>query len=704
MNARLEDALSHAAFGLYVFPCKPYDHPTGPKAPYTNHGLNEATVDPSVIRSWWEQWPDALVGINCGRSGLVVVDLDVKDGHDGPDDWQRHLDGRKVPSTFKVQTPSGGWHGWYRDGGVRYKSHAGLLGRGDPAKPSGVDIRAIGGYVIAPGQAGYTWHAEQPMSLDDIPVLPREILPETSSEGGAGPWRQIEPEKMHPADLAALEALQKLGGHSAYLSDQHVKITRPGKIAGTGATIGYLAPGTARVWTSNWPPLEERLYDADELRKIAGFSEPEPETPEDVEAAEMAAAAAFATEVEREAHRLRVRDSALRKVSRERSGDPAEIRSIPLDEFLAQPDPEAAFRVDRMWPIGGRVVLAAQYKAGKTTLVGNLVRSLADGVLFLDEFAVEAVDKLVLIDDELDERTLRRWLREQGIQNVAAIEVIPLRGKLASFDLLDPETCAEWAAKVQGADVVMLDCLRPILDALGLSEDKDAGRFLVAFDSLLARAGIGDGLVVHHMGHSGERSRGDSRILDWPDATWKLVRHSSTEDGGEPDLEGPRYLSAYGRDVALGESRLEYEPLSRRLTLKGGTRKEAAVELLIPNVVEYVTHNPGCSQADLEDGIEGRAKTIRDAAGKADERGFINRRKVNGRWTHTPGRPVVPPRPGRADDPSSPRPYRDEDEVGAIRDPQLVPDEPRCRVCNLPIHPKLAAIGETTHPACEEPA
>jgi hypothetical protein len=99
-------------------------------------------------------------------------------------------------------------------------------------------------------------------------------------------------------------------------------------------------------------------------------------------------------------------------------------------------------------------------------------------------------------------------------------------------------------------------------------------------------------MLVHHMGHAGERSRGDSRIIDWPDATWKLVREN-------PELENsPRYFSAYGRDVFRAESLLEYNPQARRLTLKGGNRQDAANERLVPTLFELLRVNP--------DGMSGR--------------------------------------------------------------------------------------------------
>jgi len=82
------------------------------------------------------------------------------------------------------------------------------------------------------------------------------------------------------------------------------------------------------------------------------------------------------------------------------------------------------------------VVLAAQHKAGKSTLRDKLVRALEDGVSFLGQFYVAPFQgQVVLIDDELDERMLRRWLREQGIRHPERVHVVSLRGRVGSFDL-----------------------------------------------------------------------------------------------------------------------------------------------------------------------------------------------------------------------------------------------------------------------------
>jgi hypothetical protein len=74
------------------------------------------------------------------------------------------------------------------------------------------------------------------------------------------------------------------------------------------------------------------------------------------------------------------------------------------------------------------------------------------------------------------------------------------------------------------------------------------------------------------MGHSGERARGASRLRDWPDVEWRLVREKT--ENGDVDPAAPRYFSAYGRDVDVPESRLVFDPATRHLTLEGGSRAD----------------------------------------------------------------------------------------------------------------------------------
>ncbi len=265
---------------------------------------------------------------------------------------------------------------------------------------------------------------------------------------------------------------------------------------------------------------------------------------------------------------------------------------VPLVDLLAEPEEPVRFRIAGLLPTGARALLAAQFKAGKTTMRDNLVRSLADGTPFLDEFAIEPLEDgrtVVVIDNEMSRGQLRRWLADQGIGRPEIVRVVVLRGQVGKFNLIDPYTRAAWADHLRSANagLVIFDCLRPVLDALGLSEDKDSGKFLTAFDALLHQAGVDEAVVVHHMGHSGERSRGDSRLRDWPDVEWRLVREQPPA-GEEPDPAAPRYFSAYGRDVDVLEGAVTFDPNTRHLSRSEGTRRDAGGRRALEDVLDVL--------------------------------------------------------------------------------------------------------------------
>jgi hypothetical protein len=64
-------AVKLAALSIPVFPCQLN------KKPYTARGFKDASTDPEMIRSWWRQFPDALIGVPTGEK-FVVIDLDFQ--------------------------------------------------------------------------------------------------------------------------------------------------------------------------------------------------------------------------------------------------------------------------------------------------------------------------------------------------------------------------------------------------------------------------------------------------------------------------------------------------------------------------------------------------------------------------------------------------------------------------------------------------
>ena len=139
-NILLDAAIDYASRGLAVFPLKPRD-----KSPITAHGVHEATTNFDQINKWWSRYPNANIGIACGKvsGGLLVVDLDRKpngvDGLDSLNEWER--ENGELPETVRSITGSDGNHLLYRIDGTN-KNRVNLL--------PGVDIRSDGGYIVAP--------------------------------------------------------------------------------------------------------------------------------------------------------------------------------------------------------------------------------------------------------------------------------------------------------------------------------------------------------------------------------------------------------------------------------------------------------------------------------------------------------------------------------------------------------------------------
>lgn len=135
----LKAARKLAKSGQPVFPC----HTQGEKAkrPRTKNGFKDATCDLDQVERWWTKWPDAAIGIPTGIK-WDVLDVDRKAESDG----RGHLPylyrlGLLDGCVRLVRTPSGGWHLYFRaTPDLSNKARGADLG---------LDVRALGGYVLA---------------------------------------------------------------------------------------------------------------------------------------------------------------------------------------------------------------------------------------------------------------------------------------------------------------------------------------------------------------------------------------------------------------------------------------------------------------------------------------------------------------------------------------------------------------------------
>jgi len=123
-------------------PCHdaPPDHGSETCPCLTCHGFYAATTDPDRVRAMVKAHPRGLLAIRTGRvSGLVVVDVDPRSG--GVETHNALQDAGFLPGTLSADTASGGWHLYY--------AHPGGQSRIKELGP-GVDVKADGGYVLAP--------------------------------------------------------------------------------------------------------------------------------------------------------------------------------------------------------------------------------------------------------------------------------------------------------------------------------------------------------------------------------------------------------------------------------------------------------------------------------------------------------------------------------------------------------------------------
>lgn len=131
-NELRDSALNYAKAGFKVFPLK-----SGTKDGFVTSSWKEsATNDLDTITKWWSV--PFNIGLVTGN-GLLVIDVDCKNGHDGYGSLKKY--GNNLPTTMKVETPSGGIHLYY---------YVNREIRNATDLYDGIDIRCDGGFVLAP--------------------------------------------------------------------------------------------------------------------------------------------------------------------------------------------------------------------------------------------------------------------------------------------------------------------------------------------------------------------------------------------------------------------------------------------------------------------------------------------------------------------------------------------------------------------------
>jgi len=194
----------------------------------TCHGFHAATLSPARLAGMLAAVPRGLLAIRTGTAaGLAVVDIDPRNGG--------QVDKALMAPTATVVTGGGGWHLYYRHPG-------GPLLPALPGRP-GVDVKADGGYVVAPPSAHpgtgqpYRWAGDRPV-IEMPPALAAALTPPPAAD--------------RPAPLGGPVPARRAGGISspAALLAAHLRAVETAPEGRRRVTLYGAARGVARMVTA----------------------------------------------------------------------------------------------------------------------------------------------------------------------------------------------------------------------------------------------------------------------------------------------------------------------------------------------------------------------------------------------------------------------------------------------------------------------
>jgi len=183
--AMLDGALSLASRGFRVLPLfEPLCSPAGVvcscpdgatcnkkgKHPRILDPLNQATVDPTRIRTWWSRWPTANIGIaTAGPERLVVLDIDGEEGRASLAKVEVEHGPLGATLTARSGRDGGGTHFYFRC--PDDLDLDAIRSQNNHVAPK-IDQKANGGYVVAPASLHVTGRR---YAFEDATVPVREL-------------------------------------------------------------------------------------------------------------------------------------------------------------------------------------------------------------------------------------------------------------------------------------------------------------------------------------------------------------------------------------------------------------------------------------------------------------------------------------------------------------------------------------------------
>lgn len=252
----LDHALAYARKGWRVFPLHGIEagrctcrkaHCTSPgKHPRVASGFKSASTDRTEITKWWTRWPNANIGVATG-SGLCVIDLD---GEEGFNQFKALIAKNEVIPDTLVSKTGNGYHIVFatRADGPEVRS----------TKHGKIDVKAEGGYIVAPPSIHYSGRKYQWMKANCLAVLPDWLR--QWSQGYEITANRGSSLSAQPAHLAKYEQRDT----SKRLSEALVTVWSPSEQARLESALHAIPSDSYETWFTVGMALQQLRWETNE--------------------------------------------------------------------------------------------------------------------------------------------------------------------------------------------------------------------------------------------------------------------------------------------------------------------------------------------------------------------------------------------------------------------------------------------------------
>jgi hypothetical protein len=441
-----------------------------------------STTDEDAISAWWSEHPDANIGLDCGKSGVVVIDVDDMDAI--PILTERLGWNPADDRTSIARTGRGGLHIYYRAGGNSVRNSASKVVRG-------VDIRGDGGYVVLPPSVHESSQVYHWISESDILPIPEKLVEVLS-------YRE-EPQSVPTFPIKTHERW----GMAVLASEAHaVESSQPGTRNETLNRSSWKVFGVVKGGNLDYEIARMRMHQAG---IHVGLS---PEEVDRTLASAWEGAEAFYPDDLREpVTRPQAEDQPRRS-----------FRALTLEDLENLPPP--TWLLDQRIP-EGLTFIYGEPGSGKTFLALDWAASVASKGLNVIYFVGEGVTGFA--------RRVSAW------HNVYRKDINTLLVVPQAPHLLERESVSMLRETVEqhSPSLIIIDTFARASVGGDENSARDVGLAIDSLDALWKDYKTSS-LVIHHSNKAGAGERGSSAIRGAADATWEV----------KPGIDGDRYVGS----------------------------------------------------------------------------------------------------------------------------------------------------------------